>query len=253
MQSINAFSEKVSHKRVRRYHRRKHNIFISVVVTLAFAAFLLLLLVAISMPIIKAVYLLRVDSTSAPELIPTSIATELRFGVWGYCATSVLDIPTLFTNDGECSKPRLGYDVDANILAITGQTQLLEILLKALVVVLVLHPICAGLAFITLFFAVFSFAHAPAICSLVFAIASAILTSVSAAVDIAIVAIAMAKVGDVTNLDFAVHWGNAPWMTLVAAVLLWIVVILQSATLCGCCGVSQRLWTRIDQSGEEKK
>ena len=89
-----------------------------------------------------------------------------------------------------------------------------------------------------------SFVHAFAIISLILTIAAALVTSLVAAIDIAVVAVAMNKVGTITQFHFAVKWGNAPWMTLVAAILLWIVVVLQSATVCGCCGYSQRLWTR---------
>ncbi|KAH8115400.1 hypothetical protein DFH11DRAFT_1759708, partial [Phellopilus nigrolimitatus] len=234
--------------------------YIVIVVLLLLVSFVLLLLVALSLPIIKPVYLLSLVSTSS-EVVPTDIGTEVRFGVWGYCnvnayirsACSVLNVPTLLSNDGECSAPRLGYDVDASILALTGQTELLEVLLKGLTVVLVLHPVCAGLALATLLFALCAAVHAAAICALVLAVAAALLASVSTAADIALTAVAMQKISAVAslNLDFAVRWGNAPWMSLAATVVLWGVVVLLSATLCGCCGVSTRLWTRFDESDED--
>ncbi|KAI5115848.1 hypothetical protein M0805_006262 [Coniferiporia weirii] len=250
--SLSEYVERASRKQIHRHHRRKHNFYVTAVIALIVAAFILLLLVALSLPIIKPVYLLSVVST-ATETVPTSIATELRFGVWGYCATGVLDAPTLFTNDGECSKPRLGYDVEPSILALTGQEQLLEIVLKGLIVVLVLHPACAGLALLTLIPTLFSYVHAAAIIALVFTIVTALLTSLSAAIDIAVVAVAMSKVGEVTTFQFAVQWGNAPWMCLAAAVLLWIVVVLQSVAVCGCCGVSRNLWTHYDKASEIKE
>lgn len=49
-------------------------------------AFILMLLVALSLPIIKAIYLLEVQAVTTDQPA-TSIATELRFGVWGVCAT----------------------------------------------------------------------------------------------------------------------------------------------------------------------
>lgn len=246
-----AFLAEKTKKRVHRHHRKRYTVLVVAATLLLLAAFILQLLVALSLPIIKPVYLLAVVSTRTDEIVPTSIATQLRFGVWGYCATSVLELPTLFTNNGECSNPRLGYEVDPGILALTGQTELLEIVLKGLVVVLVLHPICAALSLLALLPALFSCIHAFAICSLVWTVAAALLATVSTAADIAIVAIAMNKVGTVTTFDFEVRWGNAPWMSLVATIFLWIVVILQSITVCGCCGVSRKLWTRIDSSGNE--
>ena len=156
----------------------------------------------------------------------------------------MINLPSLFPDDGECSTPRLGYEVDQSILALTGQPELLEILLKGLIVVLILHPICAGLSLLALVPAIFSFVHALAICSLVWTVIAAILATVSTAVDIGIVAVAMSRVCDLPDLHFKVEWGNAPWMSLVAMVVLWLVVILLSAGLCGCCGVSRSLWTR---------
>lgn len=50
-----------------------------------FTAFLFLLLVALSLPIIKSIYVVKLTS-EVTEASPLSIATQLRFGVWGVCA-----------------------------------------------------------------------------------------------------------------------------------------------------------------------
>lgn len=50
------------------------------------ASFVLLLLVSLSLPIIKALYIVKVSSIPSVSQPPTNIATELRFGVWGFCA-----------------------------------------------------------------------------------------------------------------------------------------------------------------------
>jgi len=52
-----------------------------------FAAFLLFLLVALSLPIIKSIYLLQLDGITSSTQPTTSVGTRLRFGVWGFCAT----------------------------------------------------------------------------------------------------------------------------------------------------------------------
>jgi hypothetical protein len=49
-------------------------------------AFILFLLVSLSLTIIKPIYLFSFRST-APVNQPLSIATELRFGIWGVCAS----------------------------------------------------------------------------------------------------------------------------------------------------------------------
>ena len=51
-----------------------------------FVAFLLLLLVALSLPVIKPIYLLSLQSTTSLAAQSLSVASELRFGVWGVCA-----------------------------------------------------------------------------------------------------------------------------------------------------------------------
>jgi predicted cation transporter len=51
-----------------------------------FIAFLLFLLVGLSSTIIKSIFLFSIHST-AIEQQPSSIATQLRFGVWGVCVS----------------------------------------------------------------------------------------------------------------------------------------------------------------------
>ncbi|KLO13665.1 pali-domain-containing protein [Schizopora paradoxa] len=233
--------------------KRRHLTLVGVAGLLLLVSFILLLLVAISLPIVKSVYLLSVTSGTVSKIIPTNVATQLRFGVWGYCATGVLDVPSIFTNHGECSTPRLGYDVDNDVLSLIGDPSIIQIALKGLLFVLVLHPICAVVNFLTLAFAVFSRQHCMAIFALVLAIITAILTTLAAVIDIALVAVAKNKVGSISEFSFTVGWGNAPWMTLVAAIFLWIVVVLYSTMLCGCCGVSRQLWVRYDETEKDAR
>ena len=56
----------------------------SIVIFLLLAAFVPLLLVAISLPILKPIYILALQTTA--QVQTTTVATELRFGVWGVCA-----------------------------------------------------------------------------------------------------------------------------------------------------------------------
>jgi len=203
-------------------------------------AFLLSLLVGLSLPIIKSIYLLEFYSTRTGQ-VATSVATELRFGVWGVCATSVLDEPTLLTNDGDCFGPQLGYTVPEDIIAVTGiSADIVDDVLQVLLVILVLHPVAAGLSFVTLISSLFLASHKLSILALVLSIITAIVTSVVFAVDLALVIVAKSKVTDIDSLDFAIQWGNAPWMSLVAAVLTWLAVIALSAKACFCFGVRRQ-------------
>lgn len=150
---------------------------------------------------------------------------------------SVLNVPTIFTNTGECTKPRLGYDVNESILELTGQPQLIQAVLEGLTAVLILHPISAGLALLTLLPGLFLGSHPLSILALVLCIVTALVTTVSCAVDIALVAVAKNKIPSLTSGLFEVAFGNAPWITLAAVVLTWVAVVLLSAVVCECCGL----------------
>lgn len=199
-------------------------------------AFVLYLLVALSIPIIKPIYLFIIDFNTQPDQPPTSIATDIRFGVWGFCASSVLGLPTILTNDGECTAPHLGYVVDPEILALTGYPQIADAVLKGLTILLVLHPICAGLAGLGMFTSLFLASKCMTILSLIISIFTGIVGSVTLAADLALEIEARMRVGPLTNNAVSVGWGNGVWMILVAVVLTWISVILLSAVACRCCG-----------------
>ncbi|THH33033.1 hypothetical protein EUX98_g1145 [Antrodiella citrinella] len=203
-------------------------------------AFALYLLVALSVPIIKPIYLFIFDFNTQPSQPATSIATDLRFGVWGFCASSVLDLPTIFTNNGECTAPHLGYVVPPDVLALTGYPQIADVVLEALTVLLVLHPVCAGMAFLCMFTSLFLASPCMAVTSLIISIFTAIVGSVTLAADLALEIEARDKVGPLTNNAVTVGWGNGVWMILAAVVLTWISVILLSAVACSCCGYRRR-------------
>ncbi|TCD60790.1 hypothetical protein EIP91_009519 [Steccherinum ochraceum] len=190
------------------------------------AAFALYLVVALSLPIIKPIYLFVIKFNTQPNQPPTSIATDIRFGVWGFCASSVLDLPTIFTNDGECTAPHLGYVVPQDLLALTGQPQLADAVLKGITILLVLHPVCAGLAFLCMFTSLFLASQCMQVLSLVISIFTAIVGSVTLAADLALEIEARQRVGPLTNNIVEVGWGNGVWMVLAAVVLSVGVVII---------------------------
>ena len=76
-------------------------------IVLHFVAFLLLLLVGLSLPIVKSVWFIAVRSETSNK-IDGDISTELRFGIWGVCATRF--VPPLLSsfavddNHGETMK-----------------------------------------------------------------------------------------------------------------------------------------------------
>lgn len=204
-------------------------------------ASILFLFVALSLPIIKSVYLLQLSghpSASQPE---TSIGTELRFGVWGFCVTSALNQPTAFDNHGECVGPQLGYTIDPTfIAAVTNEPELANLILKALTILLVLHPIAAGLAFLTSIPVIASccvYHKATWIISLVLSIATAIMSTIVLIADLALVIVAKSKLKNehAVKLNVTIGFGNGVWIVLVSTFFTWVALILLSARVCQCC------------------
>jgi len=213
-----------------------HRVLSTLSFLLLFIAFILILLVGISLPVVKTVYLLSVKSTTDNQPA-TSVATELRFGVWGVCATSILNP----SDQNHCFGPKLGYTVPSDLFHLVGFDPTLgTILLKGLLVILILHPIAAGLSFLAQFFAAFLGSHSLAIISLIFAITGAILGAVVFAADLAVVLVAKNKVASLGQFHLAVQWGNGVWMVFVGVLFMWIAVVLLSARVCYCCGVRPR-------------
>jgi hypothetical protein len=201
-----------------------------------FVAFLLFLLVGLSIPIIKSIFLLDIRST-AIEKQPLSIATDLKFGVWGVCASSELD-----PSPGTCFGPTLGYNVSSFIdLSEAGiSPTIVTVVEDALIVVLILHPISAGLAFLAVGSSLFLASHTFSIFTLILTIITALVASVSMAVDLALVLIARNRLPTLGTFSLAIDFGNGLWMVVTGVILTWIAVVLLSARACYCLGVRRR-------------
>jgi hypothetical protein len=76
------------HDKMKEYHKplARYRFISFLTSALLGIAFLLFLLVSISLTILKPIYLLSLKST-APVKQASSTATELRFGIWGVCAS----------------------------------------------------------------------------------------------------------------------------------------------------------------------
>lgn len=56
---------------------------------LLFIATLLLLLVSLSVPIAKTIYLFKVTANVSSGLLKSGANGTVKFGVWGYCVSSI--------------------------------------------------------------------------------------------------------------------------------------------------------------------
>jgi H+/gluconate symporter-like permease len=63
----------------------------SITPVLLFAAFVLLLLVSLSVPIIKAIDLLKLTAAVSEGFAGTTadVTGSVKFGVWGYCISQI--------------------------------------------------------------------------------------------------------------------------------------------------------------------
>lgn len=148
---------------------------------------------------------------------------------------SVFDGPDQFD---ECFGPQIGYTVPSNLISLTGLSPvIIQVVLQGLFVVLVLHPISAGLSFITFINSLFLGSHAVSISALFFAIVTALLSTTVFVIDLVIVLVAKSRIGDIKVAHLAIDFGNAIWMVLVAVIATWTAVVLLSARACYCCGI----------------
>jgi hypothetical protein len=56
---------------------------------LLFAAFILLLLISLSVPIIKTIYLFKLSAHVSAGIIDSAVSGEVKFGAWGYCISPI--------------------------------------------------------------------------------------------------------------------------------------------------------------------
>ncbi|TFK88447.1 hypothetical protein K466DRAFT_645444 [Polyporus arcularius HHB13444] len=209
-----------------------------------FASFVLFLLVGLSLPLIKGIYLFELEFATNADQPVTSIATNLRFGVWGVCATSNLNTSECFT--------MLGYTIPEDILNLTGYPALVDDVADGVTVVLVLHLVAAGLAFVGVFSSLFLESNAMCILSLVTSVFTVLLGLVVFGIDLAVILIGKAKVGPATDFNYTANWGPALWLVLAAVVLSFLGMIFMSIVVCRCCGVGRRHHHHHHHAEDEK-
>jgi len=198
---------------------------------LLFIAFLILLLLTISVPITKSIFLFKLTAHASSSLLDSSANGYVKFGVLGYCVSTItvsvlgVDHSTVAT----CSASNFGYIFDSTIAKLLHVQQYANIISKALTTVLVLHPIACVLTFLTLLASLSTLrpttSRLPALITLILGAVAAFITSLTFIFDIILVAKTRHKVHSDTDGILTLSWGNAVWMALGATLALWIVVI----------------------------
>ncbi|KAF4615461.1 hypothetical protein D9613_002969 [Agrocybe pediades] len=210
---------------------------------LIFIAFLLLLLVSLSVPIIKSIDLFRLTANASSSILKSSASGSVTFGVWGYCV-SALKVSVFGSDrsmsDGQCSKAHLGYTFDSTVADAVGASSIQNAISRTTTAALLLHPLAAALAFLTLLVSLFILrrgsngtSRLPSALTTGLAILTSILTTIVFLIDVIVVAVVRGRVHKASDsLDLT--WGNAVWMTLGAAIALWISTI---GAMCGVFGL----------------
>ncbi|KAH9992139.1 hypothetical protein BJV77DRAFT_454072 [Russula vinacea] len=179
-------------------------------IILLFCAFILSLLVAVSLPALPALDIVRCHFPSGLTLDVSSIPMikEIRLGIWAYC---VYDAKT---GQRTCVDQGHGYKVDIipfdsnSVTFGSGATRGLAV-----------HPVATVVTFIALLFSLSS--HVTlALFSIILSFIAAFLTLIAFAIDIALYIIVHDRVQRI--LDGQVRTVAAPgvWITLVSLILL---------------------------------
>ncbi|KAG9006154.1 hypothetical protein FRB93_008946 [Tulasnella sp. JGI-2019a] len=200
------------------------------------------------MPILKPVWLLGLHSNPARSQPVTDVATDVRFGLWGYCASGYQFSSSgspYFAQDYQCSHPKLGFTITPTVETLLGDNRLADVLLKGVTYALLLQPISCIITFLILIPSIVGIFHPLAlgfvtIVSLLLSIIAAFIETIDFVLVIVLVKVAQSRVSAATENQFTLQWGPAVWMSLAATVCLWFGVIGLSALVCGCCGVRSR-------------
>ncbi|KAJ7774722.1 pali-domain-containing protein [Mycena metata] len=205
-------------------------------------AFLLLLLATLSVPITKTIFLFRLTAAAKSGLFDSSVGGSVVFGVWGYC-TSGVDVSIVGINHdtaAECSKPHLGYTFDSTVSQVLHVSGLENAISKTLTAALALHPVVVALTFVTLLISLFMLrrgsngtSRLPSLLALALGIITAILTTLIFLFDVVLVAEVHKHIRADTDNVLDLKWGNAVWLTLTAAILLWVANVGSCAGVCG--------------------
>ncbi|KAH6914025.1 hypothetical protein BKA70DRAFT_651750 [Coprinopsis sp. MPI-PUGE-AT-0042] len=216
--------------RIKDYHRplKRYRVISGISCIILVCAFILFLLVSLSLPVIRQIFLLSVHSFPA---IGTSLS-ELRFGVWGACLSGTT------TRNVICVGPQLGYDIPPEFAQyLTYPPEIIQAVQGSLTLILVLHPVSTALVFLSAFTSLCLGSHAWSIVVLVISVIAGVIASVSLAIDIALVVTVRDYLAQIEGITLVVEFGNLVWMAIAGVVLVWLAIVLLSARVCYCCGV----------------
>jgi len=194
---------------------------------LFFLAFILLLLVSVSLPVAKSLkwFTLTANFTTG-GFASTGVIGGVSFGNWGWCTTP-LTIEVLgfsHSEPGECSNVKLGWTIDQRLVDLLHLQDLENAVHAGLTAALILNPISCGVVFITFLIALwFAFRQTrfSAFFGVGWAVFATLLTTIAFIIDIVALKLIKKNVEKASS-DFNVTDGSTTWLTLGAMILCWI-------------------------------
>ncbi|WWC68554.1 uncharacterized protein I206_102483 [Kwoniella pini CBS 10737] len=202
---------------------------------LSLGGFILLLLVTLSVPIIKTIYLLQVRIKQGNSIGSTSLGANA--GVFGLCyqggQASILGFE--YSSNAGCTDPHVGYTFDENLLGLSN-SGLSKAVIKGVAGALILNAIAAGLAGLSLIWSFFAWLCSSrgweifTFVSLFFAVISAWLAW---ALDLALALVARHRIEDASNDVLDARIGNGVWIALGGAVALTLALCFAGCGMFG--------------------
>lgn len=186
-----------------------------------FVAFVLLIVVTITSPVVNGISMMHVDLGSN-----AAAAQEVTFGTFGYCVRGIGR-----GDSDDCTRSKIGYD-PAGLMSTLDGTQFGSAsasTAKGLTRVMILHPVALGLCFIAFLLCISTGIVGSFLASIVSFI-SFIVTLVVMITDF----IAFGIIKKDVN-DFGVSrakWGSGIWLVLVAAIFTLIGASVVFVTCC---------------------
>ncbi|OCH84007.1 pali-domain-containing protein [Obba rivulosa] len=185
-----------------------------------FCAFILLLLVSISLPFLPALDVARVSFHDGNIATGANSAamTQLRFGIWAYC---------WYDDSGNriCSPTEHGYSTTLTDFGATSQNAVT--IGSSWTRGLAVHPVAAGVTLIAFLFSLSAHVTMILLASLLSFLA-AVLTLIAFAIDIALFAFVKHEMGHFSDVSKTTDPAPAFWMTLAS----FIVLCLAGCTVC---------------------
>ncbi|KAI9632738.1 SUR7/PalI family-domain-containing protein [Dioszegia hungarica] len=185
------------------------------------SGFILLLLVTLSVPYTKTIYLLSITGPGA--------SGNVRLGVFGACyeGGNAEFLGYSYSGFSRCTPATVGYDLDARFFGTGSNANGAQVVAKTLAGALVLNPIAAGFAGISFIFALLAWLASSRVAEIL-CFLTLFFTSLAAwvafALDISIALVARKRVEDYTRDVFDARLGAGVWLALAAAILLTLAI-----------------------------